>query len=144
MPTSGCLMIGWYHSLWRPSSAVTCRPSTLKKRPLECTRLPVPGSKDQPRSLENGMRSTLNRPAFPRAVNQSWNASVVRRPAVAAADVAIRSATESGSRGWTTGCGRVNSVSVDDMYGLSLSRAVHLQGSRGPRKQWAARVTGRR
>jgi hypothetical protein len=71
MPISGWLMIGWCHCGSGPPEEVTARPSTLKKRPVRWTRLPVPGAKDQPSSALNGMRRTSKVCARPRSASQA-------------------------------------------------------------------------
>ncbi len=99
MPTSGCLMMGWRHSGQGSSPVRACRPSTVKKRPLWCPRLPVVSSNAQPSRAANGMRSTWKRWARRRPSSQSAKSSVrSREPAVSAADRAIRSAAPVSSR----------------------------------------------
>lgn len=69
-------MIGWIHSLTHGRSVRTRRPSTEKNRPLACTRLPLSGSKSQPRRSANGIRSTRKLLARARALNQEWKSAM--------------------------------------------------------------------
>ncbi len=94
MPTSGWTMTGCCHPGAAPPGD-TSRPSTVKNRPLRCTRLPVPSSNPQPSSASNGIRVTSKGCARARSASQPATSSVaIAAPSGAAADRASRSATD--------------------------------------------------